>query len=302
MYQSMKTLRPVLFLARVIACLTLIAFGRSARAADDEIQVDVVVDTTDAGEKIAPATPEHPVYYFPVTKGYVVGGKTLTDQAPPPPKPAVERLIAKALYAQGYRFCNAKNPPTLLLMLWWGYMAPILNEGTGTPDSSMNQGSSQMRGMGGSFGSNQAGAGAVFGAAMHGMLPTNIEENQNQMQELVMGSKFEPDSLQNHPSLRLDTAIESARNARYYLMISAMDLKEARDHKKFVVYWTARVSTDLEGHTLEGVFPTLINVGIPHCGRDTDGPLVMGAPLVPAGTVNWGALVEKTDHPAKTQK
>jgi hypothetical protein len=299
----MNTLRPVRFSTGAMICLALVTWGHSARAADDELQVDVVVDTTLSGEKIAPATPEHPVYYFPVTKGYVVGGKTLTDQAPPPPKPAVERLIARALYAQGYRFCNAKNPPSILLMLWWGYMAPIVNEGTGTAESSMNQGSSQMRGMGGGFGNNQgAAASAVFGAAMHGMLPTNIEENQNQMQELVMGSNFEPDSLQNHPSMRLETAIEAARNPRYYLMISAMDFKQAVEKKKFVVYWTERVSTDLEGQTLEGVLPTLIKVGVPHCGRDTDGPLISGEKRVPEGTVDWGTPVEKTDHPAKAQR
>ena len=298
----MKIPNPVSFACRAGFCLALLTCGGAARAAEDELRVDVVVDATDAGEKLAPPTPDHPVYYYPVTKGYVTGGQPLADQAPPPPTIAVQRLLAKALYAQGYRVMNREHPATLILMLWWGYLAPIVMEGGGSAAAGFDQGSSQMRGMGGSFGSNQQGAGAVMGLAVHGMLPANVEENNNQMQELVLGSKFEPDSLQNHPSLRLETAVEAARRARYYLMVSALDFKEANEHKKFVVYWTARVSTDLEGNTLDGVLPALIESGAPHFGRDTDGPLIMGAKPVPLGHVEMGTPVLKTDHPEKPQK
>ena len=279
--------------------MALMACVRTARAADDDLRVDVVVDTTDDGEKITPPTPDHPVYYYPVTKGYAPGGQPLSDEAPPPPKIEVQRLLGKALYEQGYRLNNKEHPATLLLMLWWGYLAPIVMEGGGSSSSSFDQGSSQMRGIGGGIGSNQAGAAAVMGLAVHGMLPTNVEENNNQMQELVLGSKFEPQSLQDHPSLRLETAVEEARHPRYYLMVSALDFKAATEHKKLVVYWTARVSTELEGNTLAGVLPSLISSVAPHFGRDTDGPLLMGAKAVPLGHVEMGAPVLKTDHPEK---
>ena len=63
-----------------------------------------------------------------------------------------------------------------------------------------------------------------------GKVPANLEENQTQMQELVMGGKFEPDSLQNHPSLRLETALEASRSARYYVTVSALDFEIGRAH------------------------------------------------------------------------
>ena len=262
------------------------------RASEPEIRVDVVVDTTDAGEKVTPPSPGHPVYFVQVTRGYITGG-----EKPPPPTPAVQRLLARALYDQGYKLATKKSPPSLLLMFWWGYMAPIILNGQNSSQGNFSSGSPGAGGLGSGFTSNQgAGAGEVFGLALHGMLPANVVENHTEMEQLVLGSKFEPDSLQDHPSLRLQAALQATQSARYYVIVSALDYKEAVK-KNFLVLWTARMSTELEDHTLDQVLPALVSAGAPQFGRDSHGPQMMSAPVVPMGHVEVGTAVLKPDSP-----
>ena len=257
------------------------------------LMVDVVVDVTQAGKAVARPAPDQPAYYFPVTPGYSEGGDVLGGEKPPPPTAEVQHLIAKALYDQGYRVMNKAHQPSLLLIFWWGYKAPIILGERSTDQSSFNTGApSPSGGGGGTFTSNQQGATAVFQLALLGKLPANLLLNHTEMEELVLGSKFEPQSLQNHPGPRLETAISMSRYPRYFLMVSALDFKAAL-RKEYVVLWTARVSTDLTGHTLDEVLPSLIAAGAPMFGRDTNGPDFSDRPVVPMGHVEVGTAVPK---------
>ena len=128
---------------------------------------------------------------------------------------------------------------------------------------------------------------------MDGLLPTHSSVNAHEMEELVMGTKFDPTPFHLYPNPRQDLAESATRAPRYFFMVSALDFKSAVREKKITVLWTARISTELAGHTLEQVLPTLIADGTPAFGRDTNGPQFSEGPILPAAHVIAGTPVLK---------
>jgi hypothetical protein len=68
--------------SRTLACLAVAALGAAnplsagflGFGAPKDADVNVVVDMTDAGRKVAPPTKEKPAFYFPVLAGYREAG------------------------------------------------------------------------------------------------------------------------------------------------------------------------------------------------------------------------------------
>ena len=191
---------------------------------------------TDAGAKVAPPDPGHPVYFFPIVKGYQAGGTVAPNPPAAPPPNDVLRAIAVALHGQGYRLASKAHPPTLLLMFWWGYKAPMPKDVD--------------RGVDMSDPMAQSGAGG----------------NGDGLKELVLGSASQLDMDGNESS---HTAFRGAERLarewqapRLFVMIFGSGLRKAAmqkdpsGHPNLVIDWTARASTELEGHTLMQVLPT----------------------------------------------
>src|SRR5665213_2214610 len=111
----------------------------SPRIRADEIRVDVVVDLTDAGKKIARPTPARPVYYLPLTVGYREEGAFVSGQKLPPATAEVQHLLAEALAQQGYFVMARASAPSIVLVFWWGYLAPeMINTEIAPPRDATN--------------------------------------------------------------------------------------------------------------------------------------------------------------------
>ena len=234
---------------RIALGLLALLPARLVRAADDDgnnLKVDVVVDLTDEGQKITRPTAAHPAYFYPVVKGYTHSGDVVPGEKPPPPDPDVEHLIAKALAEQGYLLTTKTHPPSLLLMFWWGYKAPLFVGPSSGGAGSMNSGA-------GATPTNAAAA--ISQALQSGVMGTNVMENGGEMEQLVYGSNHDRNTDAYTHSVRLDTLNQEARVPRYYVIVSALDYAALTQQKKAVVLWTAFVSTDLYGHTLDQVLP-----------------------------------------------
>ncbi len=287
---------------RLALCLLAIIAPRIRAAADDEnVKVDLVVDLTEDGERIEHPTPAHPVYYFPIIKGYAEAGAKLDGQPPPPPDFQVLNMIARELYKQGYRVAHKATPPSLIMMFWWGYKAPITSANGGFV------GGTHAATLGGQGGGGAAGINA---ALQTGEIETNTLLNPDEMKELVLGSQFQSgfgDTEKNFMSMRMEKLKLAWLVPRYYLMVSAIDYDTAlhqRDDKGnplFKVYWTARVSTEVIDHTLADVLPALIKAAGPAFGRKTDGPQWLDSPLPPAH-VEAGTPVMKASGTAPAAK
>jgi hypothetical protein len=292
---------------------------RAVFAADDNrLRVDVVVNLTDEGTKVPRPTPDKPAYYLPFTAGYIESGAVLAGEKPPPPAPEVEHLLAKALAEQGYLVMNKKNHPSLILIFWWGYMAPILDNPYGDMANGsagkISGGSITMTGVGISAG--EAYEGPLYGGSLPyngahpssaefmgsgAILPTGaftVAPNSHDMFLLVGGDRFEEqigqwDAFGVHDSLH-----EAAHHPRYFLMVSALDFQSATQRKP-ILLWCARVSTELSGHTLDGVLPALIETGAKKFGMEADRAKFTTVPVVPMGHVVVGTPVLKDSSPDK---
>ncbi|MSU24382.1 MAG: hypothetical protein EXS32_11230 [Opitutus sp.] len=242
-----------------VRCLALLAFvalgplsplsaGFWGFGAPKEADVNVVVDMTEAGRKVAPPTKGQPAFYYPVLAGYRESGSLVAGEKSPPPTP-VAKLLAKALAAQHYYVMGAKTPtPTLILVFHWGYMNPQIDD-TGDDEN-----------------------------------PSQIFWNQKEMLALVAGNTVK--NVGSFSSEREDI-LQNMRDDRYFVIVSAYDFEAAKEKKK-VLLWQAKMSTPSNRVSLAQVIPSMITAGGPRFGRETKLPESVTAPLAKEGKVEIG--------------
>jgi len=216
-----------------------------------EVDVNVVVDLTEDGRKVAPPSREHPAYYFPVVAGYKEMGSIVAGEKKPPDAP-VAPLLAKALAAQGYLVVGPKTPAASLIFVFhWGYMNPTIDEvALGNPED----------------------------------LPQQLFWNEKEMLGLVAGHTL--GNLASIGSEREDV-LRAAREDRYFVIVSAYDFAAAKEKKRKLL-WVAKMSTPSNRVTLAEVLPAMIASGGPHFGRETDRPKSVTAPIAREGKVEVG--------------
>jgi hypothetical protein len=245
--KSENCVRPLLI--RICLGLAPLAFA-SAALADEDIRVNVVVDLTAAGKKVAKPTPDHPAYYVPVAQGDKNLGDIIVhyQDRPPPSTSEVQHLLVQSLAAQGYLPATRQTPPSLILIYSWGYIAPhLMPVGKGMP----------------------------------------IIVNEEEVVPMVAGNNTDV-QLMAHPPVWMDEVLHAERQPRYYLMVSAFDFQAWRTHH-VVPLWQARVSVPLWGHYLYEVMPTLVAAGVPAFGQPTGRPQQFTTDVIPAGRVVVGA-------------
>ena len=97
-------------------------FSLMPKAFQSKPRIDMTVFTTvtDAGRLVAPASPEHPVYYVVHPAGYREFGESYAG-VHQPPTADLERVMRKALASQGYLpATDAAHRPSLLVIFTWG--------------------------------------------------------------------------------------------------------------------------------------------------------------------------------------
>jgi hypothetical protein len=196
--------------------------------------VDVVVDLSDAGRKVAPPTPKHPTYFIPVLGGYQERGRITANMPPPPPPNRVALIVARELAKQGYLVTNAKHPPTQVLSIFWGYLNPQISEPLPDhPESKVFFNSREESSM------------------VAGLTVKNLDLN-----------------MEKYP------VIQAMEEDRFFIMILAYDYKTyARTHRKLAL-WQAKMSVRSNGTTLDAVLPVLAEAGGPQFGRETKRPVM----------------------------
>jgi len=251
--------------------------------AGGSVRVDVVVDMSDAGKKVVPASPEHPVYYVPMPIGYKEFGYAPHFQRPPPTADQVERMLGIALHQQGYEIMTHLNHPTQVLYFWWGYMAPPQSSSTAYQQVQPTS----------------TGAAAITSSTspIGGAESAVGDASDTQMRQLVGGDTFGFETNPTDP--RKQQVLQMIREPRYYILVSSFEfnswlrnLKETKNGDAVVeqpiLLWRAHISTELWGHYFDQVAQTLVTAGAPWFGRETKTPQVNTTPLVPMGRVILG--------------
>jgi hypothetical protein len=253
---------PRILFVSLVAALTAAAPVRGAFfgfGAPKEADVNVVVDMTEDGRKVAPPTKEKPAFYFPVLAGYREKGSLVAGEKSPPPN-SVAKLLAKALAGQHYYVMGDKTPPpTLILVFHWGYMNPQIDD-TGDPDN-----------------------------------PQTTFWNQREMLALVAGNTLKN---VGSMSFEREDILQNARDDRYFVLVTAYDFEAGKERKKKPL-WQAKLSAPSNRVSLAETIPALISAGAPHFGRETEKPKAVSAPLAKEGKVEVGTPVVVPDAPVK---
>ncbi len=199
-------------------------------------------------------------------------GPTFPTKKRLPPKAEVEYLLGKALATQGYRIMTKASPPSLVLVFWWGHIAPQLNNteisGPKTNTDVFNRGLLQSP--------DGAGFDAANPINLVDELATDQFENSFQMMSIVAGNTRDQFPTEK-PNPIFQQVQQMERQPLHYLMISAYDFQDWLHHKSTLL-WQAHVSTELWRRSLGDVLETMIVTSAPFLGRETRAPQFIGAP------------------------
>lgn len=234
--------------------------------------VDVVVDFTPEGRRLAHPTAQHPAYYYPVMQQFEQDGFQISGERAPPPND-VAHVLAAELAKQGYFVRDASHRPTLLLSIHYGCANPVI--------------------------ANFDPAGAASPPAMGGGRPpmeSTLYMNEGQMLNILGGQTLRNLDLGYE---REEVQHEALQN-HYFVMVSAFDFAAYARSREKRLLWQAKMSVESDGIPQFGdALDALVKAGGPFFGRETKRPQFLRRPITPEGQVELGTPVpvEPPDRP-----
>ena len=207
--------------------------GATAAVARERLcEVNVNVTLTEEGRKFRPATPEHPVYYFPLLADWRED-EAVEPGEEPPERAVLTKPLVRALIREGYHVASTKTPPpTLLLVFYWGAISAEFEDMSDDPEE-----------------------------------PDPVPLNEKEMLTLVGASPVH----NLHMSIERQRVLNAAAEDRYFVIVTAYDYAAALKKKKTML-WQARMSTPAQGVSMPDVVKSLVDSGAPQFGREMKRP------------------------------
>jgi len=246
-------------------------------SADGKVMADVIVELTDAGKRIERPTPAHPAYYIPISAGYAPGGQFAFWQREPPTEAKVLSELARELAGQGYLLATHQHPPSLIMVVSWGYIAPrpvttgayLLYIGNRSPRPIT--------------------------------MPLHAMANATDMLAVTGGAKSLNTWAETDRGAALNEAAIAAGVPRYYTKIIAVDYSDWANHH-YTPLWVAHLSVPYWGCYLDEAIPALFKNGAAMFGRDMSAPQMVETSIVPQGRVEVGTAIVASAAAPKGQE
>jgi len=316
-----------------IALLLFLAAGGqliSLGAEQKQVEVNVVVDMTPEGRKLAHPSAAHPAYYVPLVGGYTERGSPVAGEKPP----AAENLMPKieaALARQGYLvsiptpYINRRRQVTYAD----GTVLLVPEQPIPTADGHQRRRMipltlEMMNSAEGPYSAKSAitstpnGQSSVLTQIMNVVDPVHGAVDQHRPSIMLVVHWGYSSPTQEKPSKReqqdavalvggayasnivilteLEPVLSKASEDRYFIYITAFDFDSyLRLHKK-VTLWQAKVSVPWYGVTFDDVLPVLVSAAEPLLGRETNRPQLSVRPIVQPGNVLVGTPEVKDDQ------
>jgi len=240
-------------------------------AGEPKTDINVNVTLTEEGKKIDRPTRENPAYYRAAVVGFKEEGNLVAGEKKPD-KGKVFQVLKKTLAAQGYLESapDQVSSATLLLAFYWGYANP----------------------------DRESDAASVYDPDMDQDMPITSFKNKEAMIGLVSGRTSKTVTDYNDKTVENDRAVQEAIEDRYFLIVSAYDLKTAITQKKKKLLWVARTSTpSARASSLAEVLPAMIDTAAPFFGQEVMPPVRSYVPVSRAGKVDVGPVTVRPDAP-----
>jgi hypothetical protein len=207
----------------------------------NELEAVTVTDMTREGALRRLPSPENPVYFVPISAGFMgLGGAKAGEQ--PVSRQLVNQTMLKVLAKQGYLPAAPGQEPDVILAWTWGtYNVQY------SPLSNLQVNHLAMARF---LGGDKLGLGSARDDAFPEL---------SLMTGLVRGGD-------------VDHLTDVARNDLYIAVVSAYDVKLA-DPKTPVLLWKTRISTPSRGYWLPEALPTMLAMAAPYIGRETTKPV-----------------------------
>ncbi len=246
-------------LLRLLVAAAALLTGLSAQSSEPQINAQLVGDVF--VPNYTPPTPAQPAYACLHDAGIQVLGDPVANENPPEPS-AIHVALARGLAKANILAADATHAPTLLLVTHWGVLRK--DSVAVTPSYEIPK---HIR--------------ARLWLVGTPEVAQRIEDElTSRLYRKNQAAKFPWPETLNH--LEEDT-LETAKWARYFVIVSAYDYSAAAKGKTIPV-WQARFSTEDLGVTLANALPALLVNGAAQLGRNTPEPLSEKLPsaLAPA--------------------
>lgn len=207
----------------------------------NDLEAVTVTEMTREGSLCRLPTPENPVYFVPVSAGFVSLGAAKAGEKPVS-RETVNQTMMKVLAKQGYLPAAPDQQPDVILAWTWGTYNVVVS-----PLSNLQENHLAMARF---LGGDKLGLGSARDNAFpeYGLMPG-----------LAGGGD-------------LYYLSDVARDDLYIAVVSAYDVTLA-DSKTPVLLWKTRISTPARGYWLPEALPAMLAMAAPHIGRETTKPV-----------------------------
>ncbi len=271
------------------------SFSLVPKAFQSKPRIDMTVFTTvtDAGRLVAPASPDHPVYYVVQPGGYREFGDSYAG-VHPPPVADLERVMKKALASQGYLpATDAAHRPSLLIVFNWGShnrLNPI-SESISPAASIRNM--IERAALVGGFGFAQKVGKAYEERALSQLSGPSFADASFNL--------VDPVHRLTDQDARLEYLMYQISYDLYFVVASAYDYASVAQGKRTLL-WRTNMTVNTGGVNMKETLPPLIATAAPFLGRETEGPEALQRRINRHGQVDIGqpTVVEFMDSTAPT--
>ena len=250
---------------------------------DPHTNVITVTDTTPEGKAMAPASPEHPVYYVAEDLGFREFGAPVPGD-PLPPHAQITAVIVKTLQKHGYLPADKQHMPTQFILFNWGTMYAPPSAGA------LDGGSKQVM-----HPPNPLLLKFMGGDKVDLMWDTPVDNPNISMGGSMVDARTLTQGLRSAIAQKIHDAAEGDL---YVAALGGYDFQALRAGKS-VKLWQTRIACPADGLALADTIPAMIVAAGPQIGRDTQLPVWKDASEGGDGQVNIGELrVVGTSEPA----
>ena len=253
-----------------------------------QLDMTVITTVTDAGRLVAPASPEHPVYYVVHPAGYREFGESYAG-VHQPPAADLERVMRKALAGQGYLpATDAAHRPSLLVIFTWGMHNRL------DPISASMSPEARAKNI-------LERATLVGGNGFASRVRQAFEEHA--MSQLSGGDAIfyllDPVHRLSNQDTKMQYLMYQIYDDLYFVVASAYDYAAVAQGKRTLL-WRTNMTVNTAGVNMKETLPPLIATAAPFFGRETAGPEALQRRINRKGQVDVGqpTVVEYMDSSA----